>query len=82
MKIPMEIPEATENATKEVIDFEVEAEMVSAARWLKRTLFTAIGGDNCNFCAIECSFCNFLPFRLLLYFLLAFVNCRDELGRR
>jgi hypothetical protein len=30
MKIPMEIPEATENATKEVIDFEVEAEMVSA----------------------------------------------------
>lgn len=29
MKIPMEIPEAFENATKEIIDFEVEAEMVS-----------------------------------------------------
>jgi hypothetical protein len=65
MKIPMEIPEATENATKEVIDFEVEAEMVSAARWLKRTLFTAIGGDNCNFCAIAFSFDNFLPVNTL-----------------
>lgn len=29
MKIPMEIPEATEIATKEVIELEVEAEMVS-----------------------------------------------------
>ena len=29
MKIPMEIPEATENATKEVIEFEKEAEIVS-----------------------------------------------------
>lgn len=28
MKIPMEIPEAFENATKEIIDFECEAEMV------------------------------------------------------
>jgi hypothetical protein len=29
MKIPMEIPEATVNATKEIVDFEAEAEMVS-----------------------------------------------------
>lgn len=28
MKIPMEIPEAYESATKEIIDFECEAEMV------------------------------------------------------
>jgi hypothetical protein len=28
MKIPMEIPEATVNATKEIVDFEVEAEIV------------------------------------------------------
>ena len=31
MKIPMEIPEALENATKEVIDFECEAEMVRSS---------------------------------------------------
>lgn len=31
MKIPMEIPEAFESATKEIIDFECEAEMVRLA---------------------------------------------------
>ena len=34
MKIPMEIPEAYEGATKEIIDFEVEAEMVSICVYL------------------------------------------------
>jgi hypothetical protein len=52
MKIPMEIPEATVNATKEIVDFEAEAEMVRAlfSQWITaRVLFGP------HFAAVESS---------------------------
>ena len=47
MKIPMEIPEAYEKATTEIIDFECEAEMVSAL-FIGFALFSTVFGSNCT----------------------------------
>lgn len=46
MKIPMEIPEAYEKATTEIIDFECEAEMVSALFIGFVLYFTVIGSNS------------------------------------
>ena len=43
----MEIPEAYEKATTEIIDFECEAEMVSAL-FIAFVLLSAFFGSNCT----------------------------------